>query len=97
MHAPLVSSLPHHSGFPAAFSAFISLLCSRPPGFASVPMTRFWELFCGLSSVSGHRHTPRFSDGPCRGAVRGAQHREICGRRGDSRAEDWQQTGLRAL
>lgn len=69
-----------------------SLLRSRPPGLASAPMTRFWELFCGLSWVSGHQHTPHFSDGPWRGAVRGAQHREICYRHGDSWVEDWQQT-----
>lgn len=88
MHAPLVSSLLHNSGFPAALSPFISVLRSRPPGLASVPMTRFWELFCGLSWAAGCQHVPRFSGGPWRGTVRGAQHREICYRRGDSWVED---------
>lgn len=77
---------------PRGLTTFHLALRSRPPGLASVLMTRSWELFCGLPWVAGCQHTPRFSGGPWRGAVRGAQHREICYRRGGSWVE-----GLAAL
>lgn len=77
-----VSPRPYH----------LSSLCCAPRGLASVPMTRFWELFCGWSWAAGCQHTPRFSGGPWRGTVCGAPHREICYRRGASWVE-----GLAAL